>query len=69
MNLVNRLKDKLGFEKERECFHSFRHTLHDMVSNNIGEHGIVLKRILGHAADDITHAVYGNDIHIKQFRL
>ncbi|WP_425545674.1 site-specific integrase [Kangiella japonica] len=61
----NRLKDKLGFEKEKECFHSFRHTLQDMVSNGVGEFGYKLKRILGHSSDDVTFGTYGQEINLK----
>jgi len=62
-----RLKNSLGFGKDL-TFHSFRHTMRDMLSNERipGER---IKAILGHDQGDVTFGTYGSIFKAEHLNL
>ena len=56
-----RLKDKLGFEKKRHAFYSFRATLANRMEN-AGVEELFAARIIGHKVDTMTYGIYSGGI-------
>ena len=60
-----RIKNKIGFEKKIEVFHSFWATLSELMEN-AGVSENFTARIVGHKLETMTYGHYSGGIHFKK---